>query len=583
MIQGEKINWKTLTKDIGGKYLVDRRSYLIMVPFLVVTSVLSSSTTSSNPAMLASSEIDRYLGLIIANLASIAICWAYLEAVDRILFRNKIHNPIKMHWVLLFGASLGFLKGYTTALFSWLVGSELDLALAISNRVLQTTILGVWTIPLVAAVTSIFYRFQAERQILLAETVEKNITSSMSPLSSRGEAEKLNEYLANAKVEISNLRSSSGSSNSGQLIALKLRDLVETGLRPISHKIWQENSKIAEPMSVAHLAKLALEKNPFPIGIIFVGLAIALLPINLTVFTTGEAMRRTLVMLVVNCSILFVAKRIPRNSNFGIWVIFVFACLLSTLASLVTADAVFGSVFGLNDMPIWIAFFLWLLQLSLFASVVSEVVTTRSEIRGRLVDSLGQSGLDSEVRATLSRIGNRDLAQYIHGNIQNKLLSFALKFDQENLSTEDVDRLLNEVELLFTTAISNYQATERASPDTQLAQLAQRWAGFATIELTNKIFASDFSHEATKTLVTVASEAVSNAVRHGFAQNITITVESGDSASGYFEVTALDDGLGPRSGKPGLGTELYDAAAGVNWSLNPGKNGGSELKVRLKK
>lgn len=581
MIRGKRINWKTLAEDIGGKHFLNRTSLLLMIPFLIVISVLSNSTAISDPSLVASSALYRYLALIIANIASLAFCWVYLEAVDRTLFKNKDVRPIKIYWVLLFGASLGFLKGYTTGLFSWILGSELDLAIAVSNRIGQTTVLGLWTVPLVAVVTATFMRFQTERQILLAENLEQNLNSK-NPLINSGESsEELKLYLSQAKAELSALRNGNKAETSNQDISKKLRDLVETGLRPISHKIWQENSKASSSLKLSQLAKLAVKKNPFPMGLILIGLAIGLLPINLTAFPLEDALLRTLVMLALTSIILMSAKRLPRESTMGIWGVFLGATVVSTGVSLAAAIAVFGYPLTVRDIPIWIAYFLWQLQLSLFASVVSEVLSTRAEIRKELIQSLGEEQLDSDVRGALGRIRNRELAQYIHGNIQNKLLSFALKFDQDNLSTGDVSKLLEEVDNLFSKAISEYQSVETADLDEQLAQLVQRWAGFVNIKQRNSLSKSDLSEEQIKSLVQVVSEGISNAVRHGFAKNLKINIQRSESDNSQIDVTVEDDGLGPRSGKPGLGTELLNATSGTNWSLTPGEFGGSLLRARL--
>jgi signal transduction histidine kinase len=260
---------------------------------------------------------------------------------------------------------------------------------------------------------------------------------------------------------------------------------------------------------------------------------------------------------------------------------FVLFLFQSTFVSLWAADAIFGKLFAFADIPVWIALFLWQLQLTFFSSVVSEVLTTRAEMRRQLIESLGKDQLDSDVRSALVRLRNRELAQFIHGNIQNKLLSFALKFDQENLSTDDVSRLLDEVEALFSTAISDYLRVDAADLDRQLTQLAQRWSGFIGIDLTNSLPTSGLSKEEIKSIVEVVSEAVSNAVRHGLAKNLKITLGKIESNNSQIEIVVEDDGLGPRSGKAGLGTELFNVTSGVNWSLTPANMGGSVLRVRI--
>jgi len=554
---------------------------LFFTPYIVVVSVLSNGTSISDASLPFSVVLLRYAGLVLANIASILACWLYIETVDRTLLRNKERKPIRLPWVLLFGASLGFLKGYTTGLFSWLLGSELDLGLAVSNRVLQTTLLGTWTIPLLAIATATFLRYKKEREVLLAESLEQRLNSGDSIQTSGGSSEELDRYLFRAKAEVSAMRYMAENATQSQIISRKLRELVETGLRPISHRIWKENSQTGRELKISELVILAVEKNPFPIRFIIGGLAVGILPISLSSFPYVEAFIRTLMMLSVTTLILILGEAFSRKSRINIWIRIITANLMATSASLVVGDAFFDSTFATVNPTSWLALFIWQLHLSVFSSVVYEVVNTRAQMRQRLIESLGKNMLDSEVSAALGRIKNRDLAQYIHGSIQNKLLSFALKFDQENLSTDDVSRLLNEVENLFSTAEGDYQKVDATDLDKELSQLVQRWSGFVGIDLKNQIFSSVLSSGEINSIAEVVSEAVSNAVRHGLAKNLKITLGKIESNNSQIEIVVEDDGLGPRSGKAGLGTELFNVTSGVNWSLTPANMGGSVLRVRI--
>jgi signal transduction histidine kinase len=286
-------------------------------------------------------------------------------------------------------------------------------------------------------------------------------------------------------------------------------------------------------------------------------------------------------MLTVISLILIVGKTFSRKSGESIGVRIVIANLMATSASLVAGDAFFDSTFATVNPTNWLALFIWQLHLSVFSSVVHEVLNTRAQMRQRLIESLGKNQLDSEVNAALGRIKNRDLAQYIHGNIQNKLLSFALKFDQENLATHDVSRLLDEVEDLFITVGGGYNKVDPADLDKELLQLVHRWSGFVLIDLKNHVLSSVISSGDIRSIVEVVSEAVSNAVRHGLAKSLKITLRTIEPNNSQIEIVVEDDGLGPRSGKSGLGTELFNAASGANWSLCARKTGGGVLRVRI--
>jgi signal transduction histidine kinase len=72
----------------------------------------------------------------------------------------------------------------------------------------------------------------------------------------------------------------------------------------------------------------------------------------------------------------------------------------------------------------------------------------------------------------------------------------------------------------------------------------------------------------------VVEEGVANAVRHGFASSVKISVVSTDSD---VIISIRDDGTGPRQGTPGIGSAFFSAISN-DWVL---KETGSGSKLRL--
>jgi hypothetical protein len=68
-------------------------------------------------------------------------------------------------------------------------------------------------------------------------------------------------------------------------------------------------------------------------------------------------------------------------------------------------------------------------------------------------------------------------------------------------------------------------------------------------------------------------------MRHGFASEVKISIVP---KNGILEVTATDNGTGPRNGVGGLGSALFDSLGGSKWSLTPAVGGGSVLRVKVK-
>ena len=582
LIQERKINWSQLSKDIGGRYLLHRESIVWLVPFMLVISVLSSGTVVTDPELVAPTVLQRYSGLLVANTFSILLCWLYIELVDRTFFKNKVDKAINIFWVLAFGASLGFLKGYTTGVFSWLVGSETDFDSAISSRIYQTTLLGIWTVPLVAIVAATFARYQQERQLLLSEKVESALRGPVDLLSEETSGE-LSAFITKSKEELATFRNDMEVSDRNKQIAQKLRDLVEQGLRPISHKIWDNESRGAASFSLLELSKVALRTRPFPLRIIAAGFTLGLLPIHLAAYDLMEALARTVIMVLVTIAIFASVKLIKPKTIKQVFAVFWLANFLAASLGPIAADLVLQTPILVERFPAWLALLLWLAQLSFFASVASEVINSRAEIRTQLLELVGEAGLESQVRMAISKLNNRELAQYVHGNLQNRLLSSALKLESENLSRDQVIAQLNEVEALLDGALSDYRSASIETLDFQLNEITKRWAGFVKLNIQNQLSSSSLSKETVKAIVQVVSEAVSNSVRHGLAKSLSVTIgNSSPGISSFIEITIKDDGLGPRSGKAGLGTELFTAISGGSWSITQLREGGTELKLRIK-
>jgi nitrate/nitrite-specific signal transduction histidine kinase len=79
----------------------------------------------------------------------------------------------------------------------------------------------------------------------------------------------------------------------------------------------------------------------------------------------------------------------------------------------------------------------------------------------------------------------------------------------------------------------------------------------------------------------VLVEAVNNAVRHGRAASIDLTLAAGTDPS-TLHLTVDDDGIGPVQRPPGLGSALLDAMCDGDWGLARRPEGGSRLSAVLR-
>ena len=541
--------------------------------------MLSTSNLASDPDQWVADPLARYGLLGLANLASLLTCWGYLEIASATIFRNRSNKSVHWFIVLMFGASLGLLKGATTGLFSYLFGSELNLENAVLNRVLQTSILGLWTIPVVALVAATFARYRAERLALVNERVEAQIKDEGIKVDSDSQRQ-LQEFIKRSSETLDLLTREGSSSANSVAIASSLRDMVEKGLRPISHEIWSKASGQRSDFRLRDLATLALARNPFPLLFVGVGFLIGLFPLNLVIAPVGEALARTTLTLALALGVYGIFVYLNRLRRIAPAVLFVMGNTLATFLSMYVTATVFGDPIAEEFVFLAVALFLWLSQITLFGSLVQELVTSRGQIRSELIAITGRAGLNFAVALAASRINSRDLAQYVHSNVQNKLMSSVLKLETQTMSPEQLQTLISEVRSVLVTIKT--RPTEAGNTLAgELRDIVSRWEGFANVSLEIGVSESEMDPGTSRIIVQIVSEAISNSVRHGLAKSIEVEIVRLESNPYELRIAVRDDGLGPRSGASGLGSELFSAVAGKGWTLTPRSSGGSILEMTI--
>ena len=576
-----QINWKALKADVGGRWFLDRRSLIPLIPFLTITSVLSTSSNQASPGQFEEDIASRYFLLFAANVVSILLCWLYIELAALTVFRNRSVKPI--HWivVLAFGATAGFLKGFTTGVFSFLFGSEANLETAINSRIWQTSILGLWTMPVLALVTATYFKYQNEREALISERIKAaSFAGANEAIPDHQKA--LRAFIAQSKDQIAQLQSQSQTLPNPAGIAKVLRALIEDGLRPISHQIWISEQKSRSGFRLQDLTLLALTKNPFPLLVVALSFGVGSLPLSLVAYPPIEAFARTVVMGLVIIGVYSVFLFMGKTSkSHPILVFFVGNILASTLGILVTAT-VFGDELTQESVALGLSLLLWLLQITLFASVLKEVLTSRSEVRQELLKLTGKADINVDVSRAANKIASRELAQHVHSNIQNQIMARALVLDNENLTGAEINRQLSEVQNLLDLALETSSPLGDKTLLQRLEEIVARWQGFVRMNLEVELDQKLIDPVTSRTIVQIVSEAISNSVRHGLAQTVSIRISRAALDESLLEITVIDDGLGPRSGAAGLGTELFNVASGGDWQIKALESGGSELKITIR-
>jgi nitrate/nitrite-specific signal transduction histidine kinase len=130
---------------------------------------------------------------------------------------------------------------------------------------------------------------------------------------------------------------------------------------------------------------------------------------------------------------------------------------------------------------------------------------------------------------------------------------------------------LDEIEMVLNQALEEFGKDQVTSIEEVVDSLQKDWGGLAKLTFTIAPMGIDISR--LETVREVISEGIANAVRHGFATEVSIAVSDG------LQIEIVDNGTGPRDGKAGLGS-TYFSSVSKQWSLAP-TEAGAKLTINL--
>jgi signal transduction histidine kinase len=510
-----------------------------------------------------------------ANIGSLLACWGWYELYSRVIFRNREIKPVPIAWVALFGVSLGAIKGAVTGALAAAFGLVPDLVSAVISRVVATSFLGLFVVVALSLLGATLNRFQSERNLLIAERVQQKLKPGSEELDSQD----LRDFVTKTKTRLE-AQALQPSSLAGQqaVYATLIRDIVETGLRPLSQRLWQrEDAKVAN-FSFADLTRVALLGR----GVAVVSVSIlyffasiftllAYLPFEVAALRAGLG-------AVIVAAVLLASRMFSPQKLVAALVYFLAVNLIAALGLTIIGNLVLGEIEGIDSFSIGLVALIWLLETSFIARFLFAAMHNHEDVREQLEALLSAAGIDVAANQAQILLVNRNLANYLHGSVQNRLLSAALRIENGSGDAVNLVAELAAIEKLLDGAATDFDTGSERSLDDQFAEMVGRWEGYVQIEVLPSPL-PDFGAEINAKVIQLATEAISNAVRHGLASALTIEVRP--QPNSILRITITDDGLGPRKGASGLGSHLFNSLCGANWSLRLRTEGGSILELNV--
>ena len=355
----------------------------------------------------------------------------------------------------------------------------------------------------------------------------------------------------------------------------RLRDVVETVVRPLSHDIGKGSKVDDEVNTITNRAAFAGAKSRFPTRLS----AGAMIVPELTSFATASIAiaanainfpKAAISGSVISLLAVFLGYKIMQKLFIKLWVPFAVALLFSIFTavavSLFTAFTLlqFGLVLAESLL---LQFILSQVVLTLITFYMQFLRTQRRDAEvemTRVVSDLAI--LNSQLRQEVW-LNRRRIASILHGSVQAALYASAIKLAKvESPTRVEIESVQQDI----AAAISKLESGEAGETFVDvLQQIQDVWEGAVEVELpeiTPQILQQLESNQvASACAAEVVREAVSNAVKHGKAEHVVIALEQTNPH--LLGITVTNDGQPlPAEIEAGYGSTILDEVA-FSWQL----------------
>lgn len=232
----------------------------------------------------------------------------------------------------------------------------------------------------------------------------------------------------------------------------------------------------------------------------------------------------------------------------------------------------------------------YLIHQGFFGSLVKEivfVVVTLFAVLQEHSDSAQREleVVNKELSSLVARmrremwLSHRTVSLAVHGPLQSMLVATAMRL--RSAGSEDVPLHIIQRRLTETLDEISQPRMRSMTVEETLAELQDLWSGAVTITYAISLSATDYLGSISGLQICVSEicrEGVSNAIRHGNARNIGITVDA--RLPGLY-IAITDDGGGVSEAfKPGLGTSMLDETC-FDWRFSRNATGGTTLQAMV--
>lgn len=560
-------------RDMGKTGFLSAPVLVAFVLWTTVTAFYYEAATGDAPLL-------PWLVVTFASSAGVA---GLLIEVRRIFNARWPAGPGPLSAVAVYAGS-GALRG--VVLWALADGLELETSIGLSTRIAQSAL---WAVASMGAAGIVVARVSEHRALMgqLAQRQRELIDLQTSlteriDQTRRGLAtqvrETLEPTLAQLRAQLDDL-SRSGDTELHAAIA-GFRAAVADVVRPLSRALAEPPVAPMPAESPVAAPRGWFTTERMPVSLVIQPAASAALLLATMVFLsatpTPDAYRSssaparlvvlTAMLWLALSAVRWVARRLAWQSTASVMLGSLAAVFIATgvIVGLLTKSITADLTEATTTVPALAVALCSFIPLTVAAAAVAQELARRTEEdRADTVAEL--EVLTSILRRELWR-EHRRLALTVHGPIQSALVAAAIAMSREDFSVGQVPSLAAALDQ----AMAHIDRTAGPQPPVASAvrNLTTLWVDSASITFTGDREALDVidTDDALRTVVVeILREGVSNAIRHGAADHVHITI--GLDTAGAISIVIDDDGDGPPLAQiPGLGSAMLDEIA-LDWSL----------------
>ena len=564
---------RTLRQRIGGAWSVAWPTFLITAGLSLFALLMTGKgpSTSSSPAVV----------WFIAWLCAVGALVIPFVILRHTLFRHRVAHPLPIPVVV--AKDVAFALIYTTVLFAVAGRLGVSLGVGFPEQLLSNAFIAAWWSPALAYFMDYRQQVRETRSELTAHgRALEGLDRQQGEILERIRDDLLVEVgleldpVREQLEQVASDRRSGGefdepmSREDWQRVSDLLRQTAQESVRPLSHRIWQRVGQRYDVPPWWMLPITIVRHQPFrPVAFALIDI---LGTLGSNVHEYGGVRGAVLVAVGLAWSIPVMLIANAAMSRRPGWHAAIFLIALGLLEAAVVARGYLRDAWlpGSGSVA-------W--QLSQMVAVVVVVLVTSGFGAWRNRDAAQLANLQAvvevESEATRERTAQialltRETAQYLHGSLQTRLVGCSLAMEQAS-QTGDVavlERAL--VEALAALDTGPTPGASGRSIGEEVGRKVDLWEGFCAFDVVMDEGLTKSSRDAV-VIGRVVEEAISNAIRHGRASRIEVSVTR--SADGRLLVSVTDNGLGPQGGGPGLGSAYLAMVSDGNWTMETSAGG----------